>query len=154
MRYNTNVQIARPLSTVNRLNLIIAASLLAGCISHSAPKAPQPIPDAVTQAFAEKFPEVKSAEWKRKSDNKYEAEFTRSGAEIAAKFSPAGAWLETETAIPASQVPPAVSQTVAGQFKDYRVIETQSVQRANEPRLLYELHLDNNQEIVLAALRC
>jgi hypothetical protein len=97
-----------------------------------------------------KFPTVKRAEWKIKSDKNYEAEFSLKGTEIAAKFDSAGKWLETESAISRSKVPKAVRKTVDRGFKGYKVIERQSVQRWNEKPLTYELHLGNAREIVKA----
>ena len=113
-------------------------------------KSADQVPVAVRQAFQAKFPSVKLAEWKIKSDKNYEAEFTLQETEIAAKFDPAGKWLETECEIPASEVPQAVQDTVFKQFKDYKTVETQSVESWNDQRLIYELHLDNGKVIVKA----
>lgn len=53
------------------------------------------VPNAVKQTFQAKFPTVKLAEWKLKSDKNYEAEFTLKATEIAVKFDAVGKWLET-----------------------------------------------------------
>lgn len=113
---------------------------------------PQEVPDAVKQGFRAKFPAVKQAEWKLKSDKNYEAEFSLKGTESAAKFDSAGKWLETESAIPASKVPAAVRTAADRQFRGYKVIERQSVQRWNEKHLIYELHLEKDKEIVKVQL--
>jgi len=68
-----------------------------------------------------------------------------------------GKWLETESAIPRAQVPQAINDTVAKEFKDCKVIEIQSVERPNESALLYELHLDTgpgNCESSVFSPRC
>ena len=132
------------------LAVSVAFCLLVGCASHKTPLSADRVPEVVRQAFQEKFQTVGSAEWKLKSDKNYEAEFTLAGTEIAAKFDPSGKWLETESAIPTSQVPPRVQETVARRFKDYKVIETQSLERSDAPQLLYELHMGNGREIVKA----
>ncbi len=67
------------------------------------------VPVTVKHAFRAKFPAVRSPAWKIKSDGNYEAEFTLKRKEIAVKFDVAGKWLETESAIPRSQLPTAVS---------------------------------------------
>ena len=108
------------------------------------------VPAAVKQAFQKKFPAVKLVEWKIKTDENYEAEFTLKGTDIAAKFDPAGKWLETESAIAPSKIPQAVRATIAKQFKGYKVVESQTLQRLNEARPIYELHLENAKEIVKA----
>ena len=108
------------------------------------------VPEAVKKSFQAKFPAVKHAEWKIKSDQNYEAEFTLKTTEIAAKFDSTGKWLETESAISRLKVPKAVRDAAAEKFKGYKVIERQSVQRANAEALIYELHLENAKEIVKA----
>lgn len=110
------------------------------------------VPAAVKRGFQVKFPAVSLAAWTLKSDKNYEAEFTLQGTEIAAKFDSAGKWLETESAIPRSKMPGAVRDGLAKRFRGYKVVETQTLQRWNEPDLIYEIHLDNAKEIVKAQL--
>jgi hypothetical protein len=139
----------------------IGFGLLAGCASqekrepqaqtakagHKTVVAAGQVPDAVKHAFQAKFPAVQPAEWKIKPDGVYEAEFIRNGAEITVMFDATGKWLETESAIDPAKVPSAVSDAAAKQFNGYKVIETQSVERWDEPGLSYELHLENAREI-------
>ena len=106
------------------------------------------LPATVTQALWAKFPAVRSPAWKIKSDENYEAEFTLKRKEIAAKFDVTGKWIETESAIPRSQLPTAVNGTIAQEFKGYKMVETQTVRRWDETRLIYEVHLENAAEIV------
>ena len=108
------------------------------------------LPAPVLQVFQAKFPAAGEVEWKLKSDKNYEAEFKLQGTEIAAKFDPAGKWLETEKAIPQSELPQAVRNTAGQQFKGYKVAETQTLQTSDANSLAYELHLDNAKEIVKA----
>jgi hypothetical protein len=106
------------------------------------------VPVAIRHAFQAKFPAVRSAAWKIKSDGNYEAEFTLKRREIAVKFDVTGKWIETESAIPRRQLPTAVSSAIAQKFEGYKLIETQTVQRWNESRLIYEVHLETAGEIV------
>jgi hypothetical protein len=108
------------------------------------------VPAAVKQALQAKFPGAGTVEWKIKSDKNYEAEFSRKGVDVAVKFDSTAKWLETETTVPRSTIPSAVRDTVAKKFKGYNVIETQTLQRWNEKRVFYELHLDNAKEVVKA----
>lgn len=105
------------------------------------------VPDAVQRAFQTKFPRVQSAEWKLKSAKVYESEFTLKGTEITVMFDATGKWLETESAVDPAKVPSVVRDAAAKQFNGYKVVETQSVERWNEPGLTYELHLENAKEI-------
>src|SRR5207302_8796960 len=75
-------------------------------------------------------------------------EFTLKRKEIAAKFDITGKWIETESAIPRSQPPTLVTAAIARDFKRYKIVETQTVQRRDETRLIYEVHLENAAEIV------
>jgi hypothetical protein len=154
--------------TIMKIKMIIcfalAAGLLIGCINLPAKveteKAGQKtgkaivsadqVPDAVKQALQTKFLNVNVAEWKIKPDKIYEAEFTLKGIEITVMFDSAGKWLETESAIDPARVPKVVSDAAAKQFKGYKVIETQSVERWNEQNLIYELHFENAIEIAKA----
>ena len=108
------------------------------------------VPAAVKKAFQRKFPAVRVVEWKLKSDQNYEAEFTLHRTDIAAKFDLTGKWLETESGVSRSTIPAAVLGTVAKRFNGYKVVETQTVQRWNENRVVYELHLENAKEVVKA----
>jgi hypothetical protein len=112
--------------------------------------APDQVPTAVKDAFHTRFPTVQSTAWKLKPDKHYEAEFTLKKTESAVQFDASGKWLETESAISRSKVPRAVRNTADRRFKDYKVVETQTVQRWNEKSPVYELHLENSREIVKA----
>jgi hypothetical protein len=103
-------------------------------------------------AFREKFPHTGSAAWKIKADGNYEAEFTLQRREIAAKFDGAGKWIETESAIPRSQLSAPIQVIIAEKFKGYRIVETQTVQRWDDTRLIYEVHLQRAVETVKAQL--
>ena len=130
----------------------ILCCLLTGCASQELKKSKSAVavPNVVREMFKAKFPYVKRLEWKLKADGNYEAEFIHQGAEAAAKFDASGKWLETESSIPLSDVPLAVQAGVATQFKDCRIIETQIVERCDEQKPIYELHLDTGKEIVKA----
>ena len=134
------------------LGILFGFCLLAGCASQDATKKESAVavPNAVREAFNGRFSNIKRVEWKLKADRNYEAEFIFQDTEIAAKFDASGKWLETESSILLSKVPQAVRDTVARTFKDYRIVETQIVERCNELNPIYELHLDNQKEIVKA----
>lgn len=110
--------------------------------------APAQVPAVVTQAFHARFPAVKTVEWKFKTDKNYEAEFTEKGTDYAVKFDAAGKWLESEYAIPRSAVPKPVLDVTATKFKGYTITEIQRLQRWNDERPVYELHLENTKDIV------
>ena len=110
------------------------------------------VPLPVKQALVSRFPDAKVVEWKIAGDKSPEAEFTLKGVSITVKFDQAGKWLETETQIPSSQVPKAVLDALTAKLKGYKIVETQDLRRHNDPQIIYEIHLDNNKEIVKALL--
>ena len=110
------------------------------------------LPPAVKESFQIKFPSIKRAQWKIKSDRNYEAEFAFRGMEIAAKFDSSGKWLETESAEFRSVVPAAVLDSIAEYFRGDKIIEIQTVHRWNEARVLWEIHLEGPNKIVKAQL--
>jgi len=109
------------------------------------------VPPPVRQAFHAKYPDVKSVEWKIKSE-KYEAEFVLKGAETTIKFDFQGKWLETEIQIPSSEVPKAVLDAMAAKFKTYTIVETQTLQLFDDSKIIFEIHGENDKEIIKALL--
>ena len=105
------------------------------------------VPGPVKVEVQARFPGAKITEWKLKGKD-YEAEFTIHRIDIAAKFNSTGKWLETETAIDLLEVPPAIRGRFASQFPGYKVVETQSLHRADGSGLIYEIHFENRKEVV------
>jgi hypothetical protein len=127
--------------------LVAIAIVLAGSVIVGQDLPASKVPAVVRQAFHEKFPGVKQAAWKLKAPT-YDAEFLVNKAEVTVKFDASGTWQETESAIPRTKVPTAVNATIAKRFGAYKVVETQDMQRVDDPRLRYEIHLENAKEIV------
>jgi hypothetical protein len=126
--------------------LITSAALAAAVFAQQV--SPHKVPASVNEAFHSKFRGVRKVEWKRKSDQNYEAEFKLKGVEIAAKFDQKGKWLETETTIGQSELTKDIRATISTDYKAYKIIETQKVERAGDKRILFEVHLENAEEIL------
>jgi Putative beta-lactamase-inhibitor-like, PepSY-like len=133
------------------LGVLTAWAALAGG-AYGQPLPADKVPTNVRDAFKSKFPGVDKVEWKLKSDKNYEAEFKLKDIEVAAKFDDKGKWLETETAIEQSALPKEVLATIAKVYKGYKVIETQKVERAGDKPVLFEVHLENAEEILKVQL--
>jgi Putative beta-lactamase-inhibitor-like, PepSY-like len=67
---------------------------------------------------------------------------------MAAKFDPKGKWLETETTIEQSELTKDIRAAISTDYKDYKIIETQKVERADDKRILFEVHLESAEEIL------
>ena len=126
--------------------LIISTALAAGVSAQQL--SPRQVPASVKESFHSKFKGVRQVEWKLKSDQNYEAEFRLKGVEVAVKFDQRGKWLETETAINKSELTTDIRATISTDYKDYKIIETQKVERVNDKPILFEVHLDNAEEIL------
>lgn len=118
-----------------------------GPVLRAAQLAADKVPPGVVQAYQAKFPGRRAVEWKLKTDGNYEAEFKLNGVDIAAKFSAAGKWLETETTIAVAELPKAVAAAIARDFKGYKIVETQRLEDVDH-RVLLEVHLENTKEIL------
>jgi hypothetical protein len=133
------------------LGVLTACAVLAGG-AHAQSLPADQVPAAVRAACQKKFPGVDKVEWKLKSDKNYEAEFRLKDAEVAAKFDDTGNWLETETAIEPSALPKAVVAKIAKEYNSHKVIETQKVERAGDKPVLFEVHLENAEEVLKVQL--
>jgi hypothetical protein len=137
---------------MNRVfGVVTACAFLAGVV-YGEPLPAEKVPAKVREAFRTKFPDVKKVEWKLKEDKNYEAEFRQKDVEVAVKFDEKGKWLETETAIAKSELPKEVQARIAKEYKAYKIIETQKVERADDKPDLFEVHLENAAEILKVQL--
>ena len=106
------------------------------------------VPANVKQSFESRFQRIRRVEWKLKNDQNYEAEFKLRGVEVAAKFDSTGKWLETETTITQSDLTRAVRATIMRDFRGYRIIESQKLERCDDKENLFEVHVENAKEIL------
>ncbi|MBI1343986.1 MAG: hypothetical protein GC171_13720 [Terrimonas sp.] len=100
------------------------------------------MPKAVSDAFATKFPEAKEVKWGKESATEYEAEFKVKGQSVSANFDATGKWVETESTIALSDLPPAVVAAVKGKFPN---AEMTGAEKVDQPgKSLYEVLLKSN----------
>lgn len=113
-------------SNVLLLFLVALLSISTYARQKTAPK----IPTAVMNAFKAKFPKVVKPTWEVEKADEYEAEFTVNGTAQSAKFDKTGKWLKTETDIKTSELPKAVTQSVAKHFTAFKITEASKVESA------------------------
>lgn len=129
---------------------LIAASAL--CILASCSTKEQ-VPQVVSAAFSEKFPEAKSVQWEKENASEWEAEFQFNGQKYAANFALDGAWKETEYEISKSEIPETVKATLDSQFSEYK-IEVAEIMVSDKGNV-YELVLEskeNEMEVTIDAI--
>lgn len=71
-----------------------------------------PVPKAVSDAFAKKFPGATNVKWGKENAKEYEAEFKLNGKSISANFLTDGTWVETEAEITGAEIPDMVADAV------------------------------------------
>lgn len=106
----------------------IAASAM--CILASCSNQEQ-VPQVVSAAFSEKFPEAKSVKWDKESTTEWEADFQFNGQKYSANFSSDGTWKETEYEISKSEIPETVKATLDSQFSEYKIEDSEIIITAN-----------------------
>jgi hypothetical protein len=101
------------------------------------------IPQAVTAAFAKKYPEAKSVKWE-KEDGVYEASFDLHKEEISAQFDTAGNLKEVETEIETAALPAPVKNSLSKDYAGYKVKEAAKI--VSENSTTYEAELKKGKE--------
>jgi hypothetical protein len=102
------------------------------------------VPVAVKEAFAKKFPAATDVKFEMEGKD-FEISFKDKGVEMSANFNDSGNWLETETGIKESDLPKAVSESVAKNFTGYKISEVAKVETPDkEP--CYEMDLNKEKE--------
>lgn len=74
------------------------------------------VPVAVQKAFAQKFPGAEAVSWGKENATEYEAEFKWNNTSVSANFKTNGDWVETETVIPVTELPKAVTDAIAKKY--------------------------------------
>lgn len=95
------------------------------------------VPDAVLKAFKAKFPAAKQLKWNKENAKEYEAEFMLDNNKTSANFDPDGRWKETETIIPVTELPNAVTNAIMTRFKDALITEADRIEKPGA-RTVYE----------------
>ena len=89
------------------------------------------VPDAVKNAFAEKFPVKNDVTWSKEDTSRYEAEFSVHGIDTQAIFESNGKWLATHSEIALNQLPKKVVETIARNYPGCSIIEAEKIEDVN-----------------------
>lgn len=101
------------------------------------------IPDAVKNAFTAKFPGATHVKWDKESKTELEANFKMSNTDVSANFSLDGNWVETETTIPASELPAAVTNTVNIKYPGAVYGRAEKIEKPGS-KIFYEVNITVN----------
>jgi hypothetical protein len=101
------------------------------------------IPSAVKKAFTAKFPGAADVKWERENAKEYEAEFKVNNTNVSANFKTDGSWTETETTIPSSELPVAVTSAVNKKYPGAVYGVTEKIEKPGA-KILYEVNITAN----------
>lgn len=88
-------------------------------------------PEAVKKAFEKKFPDVTKVKWGKENSKTWEAEFTVNSTKLSANFSSDGTWEETESEIPVTQLPSAVTASIEKQYPKWKISGAAKIEYSN-----------------------
>ena len=98
------------------------------------------VPDVVKTRFASLYPDAKNVKWD-KEDALFEAGFKTNDVETSVVFDAAGAVTETETAIEASTLPPAIYEYITKNSVGKKIEEAAKIVDASG-KVTYEAEVD------------
>ena len=101
------------------------------------------VPEAVKNAFAAKFPNATNVKWGKENAKEFEAEFKLNNNAVSANFGMDGSWVETESAIPATDLPPAVTSAINTKYPGASIIRAEKTEQPGN-KVLYEVGLSVN----------
>ena len=97
------------------------------------------IPAPVKTAFSNKFPTATNVKWEKENKTELEANFKINNTDVSANFSLDGSWVETETTIPANELPAAVTNTVNTKYPGAVYGRTEKIEKPG--KTLYEVNI-------------
>lgn len=109
-----------------KITIIILILLCAAYISNAQKLKESAVPSAVRTAFVSMYPNAKHIKWSME-DGKYEGEFKENSIESSALFEADGAYVQTETEIPASSLPETVKQYVSKNLAGEKIKEAAKI---------------------------
>ena len=98
------------------------------------------VPPAVVTAFRKAYPAVQAVRWEREG-GQYEAGFRQGSTDKSVLLSAAGTLLETETALPPSQLPAPVRVRLARDYAAYRLTEAAKIVTVATGSITYEAEM-------------
>ena len=101
------------------------------------------VPDAVKTAFNNKFPNASAVKWEKENKSELEANFKMNNTDVSSNFKLDGTWVETETTIPVSELPAAVSNTVNTKYPGAVYGRTEKIEKPGG-KIMYEVNLKVN----------
>jgi hypothetical protein len=104
-----------------------------------------PVPKALSDAFAKKFPNATNVKWGKESAKEYEAEFKINGKSISANFLTDGTWVETEAEITGAEIPDMVANAVNTKHPGATLLKVYKIETA-KGKTTYEAEIKSGNK--------
>lgn len=124
----------------NLILVIVASAFISLSVS-----AQKNVPAPVKTAFSQKFTKATDVKWSKEGKTEWEAEFKMNGKAYSANFDTKGAWIETEYAITATEIPATVKTTIDKDYAGYRMKESEISETAKGKVYEFELIKGTNK---------
>lgn len=122
---------------------IFSFLLLWLCVTTSSHAQKLVVPAEVSSAFAAKFPAAKEVKWEKENSKELEANFMLNNAKVSANFGLDGSWKETETTIPASDLPPAITGAIQTKYPGAAIVLAERIEKPGN-KISYEVNIKMN----------
>ena len=99
------------------------------------------VPDRVKAEFTKQYPTTKVDNWEKEGAN-YEAEFKVNNVETSAIYDERGKFIQTETEINVTELPPAVTEYITKNLAGKNTTEAEKITDASG-MVSYEAEVDN-----------
>jgi len=103
------------------------------------------VPASVKSAFEAKYPKAEKVKWGLEKQGEYEAEFVLNGFESSANFDSNGQFIEFETEIRESELPPAIKSTFEKDFTGFKIGDVTKSTSAKGP-VNYEIEASKGKD--------
>ena len=101
------------------------------------------VPETVKTAFNERFPGATNVKWDKENSKELEANFRFNNTNVSANFGLDGSWVETETTIPADELPVPVKNAIDKLYPGAVFIQTEKLDKPDS-KIFYEAHIKIN----------
>jgi hypothetical protein len=122
---------------------ILSWLLLYACMAAATYAQKPNVPVAVTNAFNAKFPGATDLKWEKENSKELEANFKLNNTTVSANFGLDGSWVETETTIPAAELPAAVTNAVNIKYPGAVYFLTERIEKPGN-EICYEVNIKVN----------
>jgi hypothetical protein len=115
------------------------------CVGITASAQNTTLPDAVSNAFSQKFPKAKKVKWTPEDVGEYEADFEMDSLTISAMFDVKGNWLITETDIPVIKTPQSILLAIKKNYPKAKIRKGAKIEHAKKG-VYYEIEIKTSDK--------